>query len=65
MPWDLAAGVRDLPTGTGVNALLDARADRVLVLDVDEPGTTADLDTPGDYRAWVESRWEGHEGPNR
>ena len=32
--------------GTGVNALLVARADRVSMLDVDDPGTTADLDTP-------------------
>ena len=29
LPWDLAAEVRDLPAGTGVNALLAARADRV------------------------------------
>ena len=61
----LAAEVRDLPTGTGVNALLAARADRVRMLDVDDPGTTADLDTPEDYRAWVEARRDGHEGPNR
>ncbi len=65
LPWDLAAEVRDLPTGTGVNALVAARADRVQMLDVDDPGTTADLDTPDDYRAWVEARRDGHEGPNR
>ena len=65
LPWDLAARVRDLPTGTGVNALLDARADRVRMLDVDDPGTTADLDTPGDYRAWMEASRDGHQGPNR
>lgn len=65
LPWDLAAEVRDLPTGTGVNALLTARADRVLMLDVDDPGTTADLDTPDDYRAWVDARRDGLEGPNR
>ncbi len=65
LPWDLATEVFDLPTGTGVNALLAARADRVLMLDVDDPGTTADLDTPEDYRAWVEARQDGHEGPYR
>ena len=65
LPWDLASEVRDLPEGTGVNALLAARADRVLTLDVDEPGTTADLDTPEDYRAWVEAGREGHGTPNR
>lgn len=65
LPWDLATEVFDLPTGTGVNALLTARADRVLMLDVDDPGTTADLDTPDDYRAWVEARRDGHEGPSR
>ncbi len=65
LPWDLAAEIRGLPTGTGVNALLAARADRVVMLDVDDPGTTADLDTPGDYRAWLESRWDDREGPNR
>ena len=61
LPWDLAAEVCDLPTDTGVNALLAARADRVLMLDVDDPGTTADLDTPDDYRAWVEARRDDHE----
>jgi molybdenum cofactor cytidylyltransferase len=65
LPWHLAAEVRDLPEGTGVNALLAARADRVLMLDVDEPGTTADLDTPDDYRAWVEAGRDGHGRPNR
>ena len=65
LPWDLAAEVRDLPEGTGVNALLASRADRVLMLDVDEPGTTADLDTPDDYRAWVEAGRDGHGRPNR
>ena len=65
LPWDLAAEVRDLPAGTGVNALLAARADRVVMLDVDDPGTTADLDTPDDYRAWVEAGRDGHERPNR
>ncbi len=65
LPWGLAAGIRDLPEGTGVNALLAARAERVLMLDVDEPGTTADLDTPDDYRAWVEAGRDGHGRPNR
>ncbi len=65
LPWDLAAEVRDLPTGTGVNALLAVRADRVVMLEVDDPGTTADLDTPEDYRAWVQGGRAGGEGPNR
>ena len=65
LPWDLAAEIRDLPEGTGVNALLAARADRVLMLDVDDPGTTADLDTPDDYRAWVEAGREDPGRPNR
>ncbi len=65
LPWELASEIRDLPTGTGANALLDARADRVVMLDVDDPGTTADLDTPEDYRAWVEAGRDGPEDPIR
>ncbi len=65
LPWDLAGEVRELPEGTGVNALLAARADRVRMLDVDEPGATADLDTPEDYRAWVEAGRDGPRRPNR
>lgn len=46
--WRHAAGIRGLPAGEGINALVRDRA-RVIEVPVDEPGILADLDTPEDY----------------
>jgi molybdenum cofactor cytidylyltransferase len=52
LPWRLAAEVRCLPDGVGVNALMAAHADRVLTLDPGDPNALADMDTPEDYARW-------------
>jgi molybdenum cofactor cytidylyltransferase len=52
LPWRLAADVRCLPVGVGVNALIAAHADRVLTLDLGDPNALADMDTPEDYARW-------------
>ncbi|MEW4568055.1 NTP transferase domain-containing protein [Tautonia sp. JC769] len=52
LPWPVASAIRDLPPDVGINALRERFADRVVLLDVPEPGTTEDLDTPDDYRKW-------------
>lgn len=54
LPWDLALTIADLAEGVGVNVLLERHADRVVRLPVGDPGSVADLDTPEDYRRWVE-----------
>ncbi len=52
LPWSIAELIPGLPAGMGVNALLARFADRVTPLDVEDPGATADLDTPADYETW-------------
>lgn len=52
LPWRLAVEVRRLPIGLGVNALIAARADRVVALDLGDPNALADMDTPDDYARW-------------
>jgi molybdenum cofactor cytidylyltransferase len=52
LPWPSALAIRALPAGTGVNALIAGRASEVVTVDVRDPGTVADLDTPEDYRRW-------------
>lgn len=58
LPWRLACAIRQLPPEVGINALRERYADRVVLLDVTEPGATEDLDTPEDYR-----RWNPNSGP--
>jgi molybdenum cofactor cytidylyltransferase len=53
LPWELALTIAEMPDGQGVNALLDRHADRVIRLDVADPGAVADMDTPEDYRRWI------------
>jgi molybdenum cofactor cytidylyltransferase len=50
IPWALARSIRDLPVGVGVNALLAAGA---IEVDVNDPGSIADIDTPEDYESWA------------
>ncbi len=51
LPWEIAVGVRRLPEGVGVKALLEGSAS-VAEVEVEDAGTLADLDTPEDYRRW-------------
>jgi molybdenum cofactor cytidylyltransferase len=51
--WDVACRIRLLPGGVGVNALLEAHAGHVVALELGDPGTLADLDTPEDYHRWT------------
>jgi molybdenum cofactor cytidylyltransferase len=54
LPWSLASEIPGLPPGVGVNALLAAHPEAIVAFDADDPGILADLDTPADYRRWVE-----------
>ncbi len=51
LPWALTEEIASLPAHVGVNALLEARADRIVTVEADE-GALSDLDTPDDYRRW-------------
>jgi CTP:molybdopterin cytidylyltransferase MocA len=53
--WDVARRIRLLPSGVGVNALLADGAAAVVEVELGDPGTLADLDTPEDYRRWTEA----------
>jgi molybdenum cofactor cytidylyltransferase len=55
LPWALAALVRQLPPGVGINALVAAHADRTATMEWEDAGAVADLDTPEDYRRWSPS----------
>jgi molybdenum cofactor cytidylyltransferase len=46
-PWRHAAGIFDLPPGSGIDAFV--RAQPVVELPVDDPGVLCDVDTPADY----------------
>jgi molybdenum cofactor cytidylyltransferase len=52
LPWALASEIPRLPTGVGVNALLAARPDEIVVVEVDDPAILDDIDTPADYERW-------------
>ncbi|HEV3122368.1 MAG TPA: nucleotidyltransferase family protein [Isosphaeraceae bacterium] len=52
LPWSIAQAIRSLPLGTGVNALTADRGSGLVTLEVGDPGTLADLDTPEDYSRW-------------
>ncbi len=55
IPWTLAKEIPSLPSGVGVNDLLREHAGSVFAFEMETPGILADLDTPDDYRAWLES----------
>jgi molybdenum cofactor cytidylyltransferase len=52
-PWEIAREIRELPEGRGVNAVVAARSERVVELDLGGLPVDADLDTPDDYRLWA------------
>lgn len=55
LPWSIVLGVRKLPAGVGVNALVSLNAGRIVELEVNDPGALADLDTPEDYERWAQT----------
>lgn len=52
LPWNVAVQIPRLPPDVGVNALVRAHAESLIVVEVDDPGAVADLDTPEDYERW-------------
>lgn len=56
---DLIADIADLDPARGLRHLLDLHPDRILQVEVDDPGCVADLDSPQDYEGLV------HEAGNR
>jgi molybdenum cofactor cytidylyltransferase len=59
LPWDVAAEIRTLPAGLGVNALVARQAARIVEVVVADPNAVADLDTPEDLRQWSLQRPPG------
>jgi len=59
LPWDLAAEILRLPSGTGVNALIERYASRLMELCVSSPDICDDLDTPDDLRRWLDRESPG------
>ena len=55
LPWEFAQEIFDLPPDVGVNALLSLRPESISELLIDDPGAFEDLDTPEDYRKWIEA----------
>ena len=47
--WKLAAAIRTIPAGRGINSLLREHESRTLELAVNDPAILANLDTPEDY----------------
>jgi CTP:molybdopterin cytidylyltransferase MocA len=65
LPWPLATEIRGLPGNVGINALVARHSDRVVTLDAADRGILDDLDTPEDYRRWVdETRCRKDDGGN-
>lgn len=54
IPWDLARSIASLPPGIGVNGLRARYPDRQIHLPVRDEAAFTDLDTPQDYRAWLD-----------
>jgi molybdenum cofactor cytidylyltransferase len=52
--WSLAAAVRAIPPGTGINTFLRGRLGETLEIEVTDPGILANLDTPEDHARLVE-----------
>jgi molybdopterin converting factor subunit 1 len=69
LPWPMADEIRGLPDDVGINYLVARNAAQVVLVELDDPGTFNDLDTPEDYRRWEaldDGRSENdHEGGGR
>lgn len=55
LPRGVVDGIRSLPAGLGVNALVDDPARRVVEVEVEGSESLADVDTPEDYRRWIDA----------
>lgn len=51
-PRDILKELSALPSGVGLNALRERHRDRVRLVEVEDPGTLDDLDTPEDLERW-------------
>lgn len=51
---ELILEIRTLHLDVGLRELLDRHADRLRIVDVDDPGAVRDVDTPEEYRALAE-----------
>jgi molybdenum cofactor cytidylyltransferase len=56
LPWTVAAEIRELSSGAGLNALVARHGHRVFELAVDDAGAVSDLDTPDDLDRWAAGR---------
>jgi molybdenum cofactor cytidylyltransferase len=54
LPWAKAAEIRHLPLGSGLNALLALNRDDNVEIELAESGVVEDLDTPQDYRRYLD-----------
>lgn len=57
------AALRAAPLDSGAKVVIDAYAERVLNVDVDDPDSLIDVDTPGDYQS-LRSRNVSNEPPS-
>ena len=55
LPWMVASGIKALPAGVGVNALVKANEGLIVTIDVADASVLADLDTPEDYSTWADA----------
>jgi len=53
---DLIEAIGAIPAGEGLRRLWRARPEVLLEVSVDDPGVLVDLDTPEDYRAFLDTR---------
>jgi molybdenum cofactor cytidylyltransferase len=51
---ELIPEIESLNLDTGLRELLDRHPDRLLIVEVDDPGAVRDVDTPDDYRSLVD-----------
>jgi molybdenum cofactor cytidylyltransferase len=57
LPWDLTDDIAALPADQGINAIIAARPERIVEIEVSEPLLADDLDSPGDLKRWRNS-WD-------
>ena len=62
--WTFAHRVPAIPSGCGLNWLLDQHAHEIMELAIDSPAVVTDLDTPEDYRE-VLDHWTGRQRETR
>lgn len=53
---ELIPEIETLDLASGLRELLERHPDRLLTIEVDDPGSVRDVDTPNDYRSLMEER---------